>query len=473
MTEYVPEPEILFPYDAAPSSALYNAEAEEAVVACVLVSEGEVLPDVREILAPEDFYLFQTRAIYKAFFELQESGIGFDLLTVSDHLGKMGVLGEIGGPAYITRLLGFGGGVYSAISYARIVESYSVRRKLIASANEIAKAAYELDKPIEDVLAMAAKHNPNEIEFTEKDETEDSDEAALALLEMVMRNTPTGVKSGFPYFDGYDGLGGFPVGATLLLGDSSFGKSAWCLQICEQAAFSGRTALYMGLESTNEAMVVRRVASAAGVTSKAIRTGTLTQQEQDRLRDKIVNDYQGKYHGRLKFNSRATTLRAVERAIRRHRPAIAVVDQITQIEDAPSTNPTQNMLRNFAELKRIANKYDCALIVVHAITAEESRAFFERNQKAITQNKAQKNLMPDINAIPWASQMKFLADAILFLVPEVNQNLVKATLLRIFIWIMKDRDGQRFAPTRWEYNTIMQWWKDLPSRSTAQVPSTP
>jgi hypothetical protein len=84
-----------------------------------------------------------------------------------------------------------------------------------------------------------------------------------------------------------------------------------------------------------------------------MRTARLTPQEEAALVNTIANDYQGKYGGRLKFNSMAYTIKQVETAVRNHKPKICVVDQISQIIDAPSTNPTVNLKQNFSRLKAI------------------------------------------------------------------------------------------------------------------------
>jgi hypothetical protein len=260
-----------------------------------------------------------------------------------------------------------------------------------------------------------------------------------------------------------------------MIGDSSMGKSAWWLQTCEQVAeHFGKTALYFGLESNNKQNVLRRVGGMAGVNGKKIRSGSLSAAEQASLDGAIVQLYLGRFGGRLKFNSQASTLRDIEREVRLLRPALFVIDQINQVEDVSGDeNKTVNMLRIFTGIKRIANKYHCAAGVVHAITPEESKKFFVKNEKAQA-GKQQKNVIPDLNAIPWARQIKHVTDVLLILVPEVNQKLVGATSLKIGIWIMKDRDGNRFTPTLWEYDLAGQWFMDkgMPFGGSAQVPSS-
>lgn len=463
-----PEPEFPDEEFSAPASPSvpHSREAEEAVIGSILINQ-EVYYEVVEILKAEDFYIHRNKWTFEAIEKLASRKDVIDLLTISEQLDADGMLAEVGGSAYLTSLINQVPSSLNALSYAYIIEGHSVRRKMVNRANEIAKIAYNEAKPIDTALQEYDTLVESRLMTSTRDDTQDSDEASLDLIEKIQNKTPTGVLSHLPEFDKPEALGGFPVGGTLLLGDSSFGKSALTLQICEQVALFGEVALYIGPESTNEQMVIRRVSGLSGVdyANKKIRTASLTQTEEEALVNAITNDYQGKFGGRLKFNSKATTLQAVERAIRIHRPKICVIDQISQITDMPTSNATLNLLHNFTKLKAIGNRYGCAMVIVHAISPDESRQFFKKNQKANskTNGQPQKNVRPDINAIPWASQMKFLADVILFLVPEVNQNIVHASILEILVWILKDRDGSRFVDTWFDYDLKKQWFTDKPS----------
>ena len=462
----------------APTQVPHSRDAEESSIGCVLINP-ESYHEVAELINSNDFYIHRHRWIWDAFVNLTMNKMAIDIMTVSDELNRVGKLQEVGGSSYLTSLIGQVPSSLNIVSYARIIEAHSVRRKMIEKANKIATLAYDESKPVEDMLHEYDKLvTADQPASSSLDETQDSDEASLELLEKIQGKIPTGVLSYFPLFDKYDNLGGFPVGATLLLGDSSFGKTTMGLQLCEQNALAGNVALYIGLESTNAQMVIRRVGGASGVqgASKKMRTASLTSQEETALVNTITNDYQGKYGGRLKFNSAAYTIKQIETAVRNHRPKICVVDQISQVTDMPSTNPTVNLKQNFSRIKAIGKKYNCAMIVVHTISAEESKAFFAKNQKANSGNQVtQKNSMPNINAIPWANEIKFLTDVFLFLVPEANQKLSGVSRYEIIIWILKDRDGQRFTDCWFDYDLVMQWFRDkiAPYKSQAQRPSNP
>ena len=138
MTDYLPEE------TTAPSTSTavpHSREAEEAVVGAVFIN-SEVYYDVAQFLSADDFYIHRHKWIWETFTSLHEQRVPIDLLTVSDELERRGQLTEIGGPAYLTSLINQVPSSLNAESYGHIVEGYSVRRKMINAANQIASIAY-------------------------------------------------------------------------------------------------------------------------------------------------------------------------------------------------------------------------------------------------------------------------------------------------------------------------------------------
>src|SRR5512146_2076434 len=133
MTDILPPEESTDP--AAPSIP-HSREAEEAVVGAVLINP-EVYYDVAQFLSADDFYIHRHKWIWEAFTSLHEQRIPVDLLTVSDELDRRGQLSEIGGPAYLTSLINQVPMSLHAEAYGRIVESHSIRRKMLVAANRI------------------------------------------------------------------------------------------------------------------------------------------------------------------------------------------------------------------------------------------------------------------------------------------------------------------------------------------------
>ena len=155
MTDY-PPPEDTAPTAQSPSAVPHSREAEEAVVGAVLINP-EVYYDVAQFLQADDFYIHRHQWIWQAFTSLHEQRIPVDLLTLTEELDRKGQLQEIGGPAYLTSLVNQVPTSINAESYGRIVESHSIRRKMINAANSIASIAYNENSTIDHVMDEAEK----------------------------------------------------------------------------------------------------------------------------------------------------------------------------------------------------------------------------------------------------------------------------------------------------------------------------
>lgn len=129
----------------------HSIEAEEALIGSILINP-EAYYDVAHLLRTDDLYLHRLRFIWEAFVRLHEKRTPIDILTVSEELDNFGKLGEVGGPAYLTKLVNYVPTSLNATHYAEIVVEKSISRKGIAAANRIAQTAYDETKNSIDVI---------------------------------------------------------------------------------------------------------------------------------------------------------------------------------------------------------------------------------------------------------------------------------------------------------------------------------
>ena len=143
------------PYDDDTSKVIqsqpYSREAEEAVVGSVLINPDSYL-DISEIIEPNDFYIIRNQWIWNAFARLHDRRISIDMVTVSNDLEEQGQFAEIGGMPYLLSLVNQTPSSLHGEDYAQIVEQTAIRRRMLASANEMAKLAYDQGKEIKTVL---------------------------------------------------------------------------------------------------------------------------------------------------------------------------------------------------------------------------------------------------------------------------------------------------------------------------------
>jgi len=126
----------------------YNIEAEESLLGSMLISRDAII-SVIELVTAEDFYRKANEEVFKAIIELYVKGEPADPITVADHLKKKGILEEIGGKTFIHSLISNIPLATNAEYYAQIVRNYSILRKLIYAATEIATMGYEIPEDLQ------------------------------------------------------------------------------------------------------------------------------------------------------------------------------------------------------------------------------------------------------------------------------------------------------------------------------------
>ena len=134
----------------------HSRQAEEAVLGAVLIYP-DAYYEVAQVLKADDFYIIRNRWIWESFVRLNERQDAIDYLTVSQDLEDLGHLAEIGGQAYLISLVNQTPTSLNAQVYGRIVQDNSTRRRMLTSANDMARLAYDQAQSVDTVLDEAEK----------------------------------------------------------------------------------------------------------------------------------------------------------------------------------------------------------------------------------------------------------------------------------------------------------------------------
>lgn len=132
----------------------HNAQAEEAALGAILIN-ADALHDVLDVMGPEDCYIVRNEFVLRAMADLAERHEAIDYVTVLDELERRHQLAEIGGPAYLSRLVNMVPTAVNAGAYARVVAQLAVRRRLAAAAQRIVQDALDDDMDADDALSRA------------------------------------------------------------------------------------------------------------------------------------------------------------------------------------------------------------------------------------------------------------------------------------------------------------------------------
>ncbi|WP_448336309.1 replicative DNA helicase [Bellilinea sp.] len=261
----------------------HNREAEEAVLGSILINP-EVYYEVAQILKPEDFYIVRNRWIWEAITRLHDRREKIDYLTLTHELEESGHLVDIGGQAYLMALLGQTPTSLHAEAYARIVEEASIRRKMLAAANEMAKLALDSRKSLDTLIGEAEKAV---FGLSERRIQRDLQPIDVVLGEYYERidqlaqrsDEIFGVPTGLVDLDKL--LGGLQRSDFLIVaGRPGMGKTGFLLSVAKNAAQKHRKRVAIfSLEMSAEQLVQRLIAQETGIDTQRLRSGKLRDEE--------------------------------------------------------------------------------------------------------------------------------------------------------------------------------------------------
>jgi len=133
----------------------HNVEAEEATLGALLLDPKLAIPQVQSVLKGPEFYLQKHRWLYAVLLDLYARREPVDLLTVTTALEKRGQLEAVGGAVFIAQLLNAVPSAANVLSYAREVRQTHMRRRILEASSAAARLAYDVQRPIEQVVSEA------------------------------------------------------------------------------------------------------------------------------------------------------------------------------------------------------------------------------------------------------------------------------------------------------------------------------
>ncbi len=265
-----------------------NIEAEESVLSRILL-ESTTLLEVVEILAPADFYRTPHQKIFAAMTDLFNRNEPIDTVTVANHLKESGQLEQVGGAAYLARLLDVPPAV-DAPHYAGIIHDKAVLRRLIEKSNAIAKRCFLEQGNADDIVDFA---EASIFEVTEKKARQafyplsKLIDGNIDFLEEKQKNKSlvTGVPTGFTQMDNLtSGLQNSDL--IILAGRPSMGKTALALNIARNAAVDGGVPVAIfSLEMSKEQLSLRMLCAEASIDSSRLRSGFFSMEDWERVTD--------------------------------------------------------------------------------------------------------------------------------------------------------------------------------------------
>ena len=265
----------------------FDVEAEEAVIASILVDE-DAIARVENIVGAEHFFRDQNRWAFEACVELWSRNESINQVTLAHELSRRGKLDEVGGIPYISRIVGELPTPIGVEHFAGIVRRDAIYRSMINCGSQIVQVAYQGGPDLEGAIARAenlvmelrTSHRTGDLiplrqyldEFWE-----------ASPIDRPFAGTIGAVRSGFMDLD--ELLGGFHRSDLVICAARpSVGKSSLLLNFARNAAVghNARVAVFT-IEMKGDQIAQRLLASESGVDGTRLRLGQRTDAEEQRL----------------------------------------------------------------------------------------------------------------------------------------------------------------------------------------------
>jgi replicative DNA helicase len=257
---------------------IYSPHAEESLVGAALIDAGVI---GRVSVEPEDFYIVRHGMIWAALLELHKRGSGVDFVTVCEEMDSKGKLGEVGGDAYLTKLIHDTPSSLGAEDYARIIKDNSSRRNTLRLASDLARLAGDESKDLSQSISQVMTDLTKTASITQGAVSWSrylSQSYDLVAERAINPQDTWGIPTGFSDYDRMTG-GLQQTEIMLLSGEPGKGKSIFALQAAQAMAKDGHPGALYSLEMLGRAVTLRALSNASKIESRRLKSGRIREDE--------------------------------------------------------------------------------------------------------------------------------------------------------------------------------------------------
>ncbi len=338
-----------------------NREAEEAVIGSALINPQAFRTVV---LSPTDFFVHSHGWIWGAMHNIALQNGNIDILTVSNELKKENQLADIGGPAYLTKIINNTTSSLQIEDYAKEVKAMSYRRGLIREANNLAKIAYDESQApdVTEVVHRLREDVPVE-------------HGAVPISQVIVdakeylygiQNAKDDIRSPWVQFNNLAWGGGvYRRQTTLLYGRAGVGKSIAAGEYGIFVAENLRVSMYL-TEMDTESQILRWVSSRTGVTTYNIKHRNFLPGQEE----KVLGAFEHIRGLNIRItDSKRMTSAMIGADLMKHPADFVVVDSIGRLLEKDD-NKWDKVETSAQNLKIAADESNCAIFVVATVVKD-------------------------------------------------------------------------------------------------------
>jgi replicative DNA helicase len=270
-----------------------NIEAEQSLLGCLLLDK-EAIFKIIDIIQAEDFYHNNHKFIFESMLDLFNNQEPIDIVTLSNRLEEKKMIQNVGGRTYLAQLSNTVATSANTTYYANLIQKKATLRRLQVSASEIMDLSFEEEREIDDVLDQAEKKIFGVSRKYLKNSFLGIDSLLTEAFERIdelhkRSGNLRGLSTGFYDLDNL--LAGLQKSDLVILAARpSVGKTALAMDIARQAAIKNKAGVgIFSLEMSKEQLVDRMLCAQANVNLWKMRTGNLSDKDEDSDFSKIAD----------------------------------------------------------------------------------------------------------------------------------------------------------------------------------------
>jgi replicative DNA helicase len=426
-----------------------NIEAEECILAGIILDSSAISKLVIFPLAPDAFFLVAHRLIYQAALQLYDADIIIDLTTMSSHLKDQHLLKKVGGIAKLNQLVTRTISADNIEHYAELVREKFKRRQLIKAGNIIAQLASDTTTDLEIIL------NQSEEQILNITDTNESRLRAKWIAECSLNTLKSmQTQKNSPYPTGLKALDNLIGGLmkrdlTIVAARSSMGKTWFSCYLSYYFALTyQKPVVFFSIEMSEETITKRFWSLSSGIDLTRLIQEKLLKNDLAVLKDAIselkhlpilIDETSSDRQNLL--NIRAT-LRRIQ--YEQGEIGMIVLDHLQEL-DFNEKNRAQELGRITGSFKAMAKDFNCPFV-----------ALAQLNRKVESQNDKR----PTMADIRDSGQIEEKADLILMLYRDeyYKKNSSHQGIMEIIV--AKGRNGGvgncrvRFDETRGRFEDL-------------------
>lgn len=341
-------------------------EAAERSVLGSILRLNAAMHDVLPILAADDFYKDAHQRIFYTMAGMLDRGKAVDAVTLAQELLALKLVEDIGGYAYIGKLLACAPTAGNVVYYAEIVREKSVARRLIHASCDIQRDAYDQGRPADELLESAERSIFAIAEATVTAGTSTLDQHTREVFDridgrIIERYLPSGLHALDAMIDG------FKAGQlAIIAARPSHGKTSLAACLAVHFLKLEAPALFVSLEESAVSLAQRMLSCVSGVPLTRIAHRRLLDEDMQKL---IVADGSLPTHLLHVADSSGQTVQRVaanaRRLKRRHGIQAVILDYVQLLTPVSRKSPRHEQVAEMSRaLKVMARDLEIPVIAL-------------------------------------------------------------------------------------------------------------